>query len=225
MLFKVLQKNCHFNRLPISFVRQFTSNLGDAPTKENSDEFKNWKEKLYSTMTIHENFISEEEETSLLSEIEPYMKGLRYEYDHWDNAIHGFRETEFPKWNEENTKIIDKVRKRAFPPDMPQIKFVHVLDLAENGWIKPHIDSTRFCGEVIATISLLSDCIMRLTYDGHEQDYWSDFLIPRRSLYIMKGVARYKYKHEVLSKEKSIFEGKDINKIRRISVICRSEAD
>lgn len=226
MLFKALQSSWKINKPSIGFIRQFTSNIGDAPTKEiGNDEFQNWKEKLHSTMNIHENFISKEEEISLLNEIEPYMKRLRYEYDHWDNAIHGYRETEFPKWNDENTKIISKIREKAFPPNMPQLKFVHVLDLAENGWIKPHIDSTRFCGEVIAAISLLSDCIMRLTYDGHEQDYWSDFLIPRRSLYIMQGVARHKYKHEVLSKEKSFFEGKIVNKTRRISVICRSEPD
>lgn len=216
-------------RIPIGILRQFSSNIGDAPTpptkESNPDEFKNWREKLNSTMNIYENFISEKEENSLLGEIEPYMERLRYEYDHWDDAIHGYRETEYLNWNEDNTKIINKIRDKAFPPDMPQIKFVHVLDLAENGWIKPHIDSTRFCGEIIATISLLSDCIMRLTYDGHEQDYWSDFLIPRRSLYVMKGVARHKYKHEVLSKEKSYFEGKLIDKTRRVSVICRCEPD
>ena len=37
-------------------------------------------------MLIKENFLSEQEEQSLFAEIEPYMKKLRYEFDHWDNV-------------------------------------------------------------------------------------------------------------------------------------------
>ena len=32
------------------------------------------------------NFISEEEQTLLLKEIEPYLKRQKYQYDHWDNV-------------------------------------------------------------------------------------------------------------------------------------------
>lgn len=37
-------------------------------------------------LQIIENFISVDEEASLLAEIEPYIKRLRYEYDHWDDV-------------------------------------------------------------------------------------------------------------------------------------------
>lgn len=47
------------------------------------DELKQIFEK---DLIIKEDFISEEEEASLLNEIEPYMKRLRYEYDHWDEV-------------------------------------------------------------------------------------------------------------------------------------------
>lgn len=58
-------------------------------------------------------------------------------------AIHGYRETERLKWNEANMKIIERVRKLAFPPEVAPIKYVHILDLDKNGWIKPHIDAVR----------------------------------------------------------------------------------
>lgn len=64
-------------------------------------------------------------------------------YDFLIQAIHGYRETERSKWNEENSRIIDKVRKKAFPPGTPQLAYVHVLDLTAEGWIKPHVDSVR----------------------------------------------------------------------------------
>ena len=44
------------------------------------------RETLMRDMLIYEDFISEDEEQSLLSEVEPYLKRLRYEKDHWDNV-------------------------------------------------------------------------------------------------------------------------------------------
>lgn len=41
---------------------------------------------LARDMIIHEDFLSAEEEKSLLDEVEPYMKRLRYEHDHWDDV-------------------------------------------------------------------------------------------------------------------------------------------
>jgi len=94
---------------------------------------------------------------------------------------------------------------------------------------------------------------MKLTIEGREKEYVECFLLPRRSLYIMRfslslliivssllsiyyqvfinifvyfsGVARYKYNHEILKSEESYFEGRHVPKSRRISIICRSEPD
>lgn len=41
---------------------------------------------LAEDMLVFPDFLSEEEEQSLLNEVEPYMKRLRYEFDHWDNV-------------------------------------------------------------------------------------------------------------------------------------------
>ena len=35
---------------------------------------------------VYENFITEAEEKSLLDEVEPYLKRLKYEVDHWDDV-------------------------------------------------------------------------------------------------------------------------------------------
>ncbi|XP_070157680.1 alpha-ketoglutarate-dependent dioxygenase alkB homolog 7, mitochondrial [Polyergus mexicanus] len=186
---------------------------------------KDWKIELYNTMKVLPHFISEKEEDILIQEVDPYMKRLRYEYSHWDNAIHGYRETEWKKWSKDSSQILDRVRKEAFPLEMTQLSLVHILDLASEGWIKPHIDSVRFCGDIIAGLSLLTDSVMKLTMEGHEKECIECFLLPRRSLYIMSGVARYKYNHEILKSEESYFEGRHVPKSRRISIICRSEAD
>lgn len=71
-----------------------------------------------------------------------HMK-LAEKYGHFVQAIHGYRETERLHWNPQNTSILQRVRDVAFPPGTPQLSLVHVLDLAEDGVIKPHIDSVR----------------------------------------------------------------------------------
>lgn len=53
----------NLNAQPADFVRTFLEN-----------------------MTVHRNFLSEADEKSILEEIEPYLKRMRYEFDHWDDV-------------------------------------------------------------------------------------------------------------------------------------------
>jgi alkylated DNA repair protein alkB family protein 7 len=68
---------------------------------------------------------------------------LTEKYEHFLQAIHGYRETERLHWNPQNTGILQRARDVAFPPGTSQLSLVHVLDLAVDGVIKPHIDSVR----------------------------------------------------------------------------------
>ncbi|KAH8264822.1 hypothetical protein KR038_002521, partial [Drosophila bunnanda] len=144
---------------------QLTAFMGKWPEEE-QQEFR-----LH--MRIITDFISESEEQQLHEEIEPYMSRLRYEFDHWDDAIHGFRETERKKWFPHNREVLERVRQVAF--DGAIMPYIHILDLAADGVIKPHVDSTRYCGTTISGISLLSDSVMRLVrtdaqrYQQHQQ--------------------------------------------------------
>lgn len=58
-------------------------------------------------------------------------------------AIHGYRETERLNWNDSNSPIIERVKNVAFPKDVNPLKLVHIIDLSEKGYIKPHIDAIR----------------------------------------------------------------------------------
>lgn len=198
-------------------------------------------------MLIIDDFISEAEEKSLLAEAEKSLKRMRYEYDHWDDAIHGYREMEKVDWLPENRILFNRVREYAFDSDI--MPHVHILDLAKDGIIKPHVDSSRYCGTTIAGLSLLTDCIMRLkrvdekkyvqpkmgedsrtptenkTDDSRpsvEYTHFVDALLRRRSLYVMKNTARYNFTHEVLATN-SKFNGVEVEKGRRISIICRNQ--
>ncbi|XP_051995350.1 alpha-ketoglutarate-dependent dioxygenase alkB homolog 7, mitochondrial-like isoform X1 [Xyrauchen texanus] len=197
---------------------------------------------------VRQNFISEEEENALFKEVEKGLRKKRYEFDHWDdvgntknvflailhrlpfnlnrnrhnvNAIHGYRETERLQWGDVCESILRRVRAVAFPEGSPLLGPVHVLDLDKLGYIKPHIDSVKFCGSTIAGLSLLSDSVMRLVQENNSAD-WVDLLLNRRSLYILRDDARFKFTHEILKDEESFFSGQRVPRHRRISVICRN---
>ncbi|KAL0818647.1 hypothetical protein ABMA28_009070 [Loxostege sticticalis] len=190
------------------------------------DEEVGLRARVTRDMQVLPDFVTEEEEASLLAELEPVLKRMRYEFDHWDNAIQGFRETERSNWNEANSKVLARVRDVAFasPAVGEPLPHTHVLDLAAAGFIKPHVDAVRFCGGVIAGLCLASGAVMRLRHEQH-QHLALDALIDRRCLYIMRGTARYDFNHAVLGGEESAWRGQKLPRRRRIAVITRSKPD
>ncbi|XP_030638171.1 alpha-ketoglutarate-dependent dioxygenase alkB homolog 7, mitochondrial [Chanos chanos] len=178
-------------------------------------------ESVRGQVEVWENFITEEEEQAFLKELEPGLKKKRYEFDHWDNAIHGFRETERIQWGAVCQGALNRLRAVAFPEGSQLLGPVHVLDLDKTGYIKPHIDSVKFCGSTISGLSLLSDSVMRLVREDNVAD-WVNLLLTRRSLYILRNEARFKYTHEILKDGESYFSGQRVPRQRRISVICRN---
>lgn len=59
----------------------------------------------------------------------------------YSKAIHGYRETERQRWYPHNKLVINRVNKTAFKEEI--MPYIHVLDLAADGVIKPHVDSAR----------------------------------------------------------------------------------
>jgi hypothetical protein len=51
-----------------------------------SDSYSGSKNVMVRDMTVIGDFLNEEEERSLHEEVEPYMRRLRYEFDHWDDV-------------------------------------------------------------------------------------------------------------------------------------------
>jgi len=95
----------------------------------------------------------------------------------------------------------------------------HAIDLSAKGVLKAHVDSVKFSGEIVAGISLLSDAVMRLRLSSDEWDSddtkddtnsdssmnssntneeYVDLYLPQNSLYVLTGMSRYSYTHELL---------------------------
>ncbi|CAH0595003.1 unnamed protein product [Chrysodeixis includens] len=228
-----LLKSCKFKTCVSTARRAISSllnvdvapNTGDPNLLMFSPTWKESDEKLRATvlqdMQVYPEFITEREEIALLNELEPQLRRMRYEFDHWDNAIQGYRETERTQWTEENSVVLSRVRGLAFGADGDTLPHVHVLDLAAAGHIKPHVDAVRFCGDVIAGLCLVSSAVMRLQH-SQRSELVLDALLSRRALYVMKGVARYDFTHAVLGGDDSQWAGRPLPRQRRVAVICRS---
>ncbi|XP_068728018.1 alpha-ketoglutarate-dependent dioxygenase alkB homolog 7, mitochondrial-like [Montipora capricornis] len=186
------------------------------------EELEKVQDLVVGNLEICEEFVSEEEEGLLLKEVEPYLKRQKYQYDHWDDAIHGYRETEKSRWSQESLSIFQRIRDVSFGPELELLPHVHVLDLDKAGYIKPHIDSIKFCGDIISGVSLLSPSIMRFK---HEKfcNVKVDALLRPRSLYVIRNAVRYEFSHEILSEDESVWKGEVIPRGRRISLILRCQ--
>lgn len=106
---------------------------------------ENHLQEIIKSMYLIPDFINENEENDLIDEAEKIfaIKRIRFEQSHWDDAIHNYRETEHLNWNTQNQKIIERIRKTAFSENANHIKYVHILEIAKDGFIKPHVDSIR----------------------------------------------------------------------------------
>jgi alkylated DNA repair protein alkB family protein 7 len=82
----------------------------------------------------------------------------RYEKNHWDAVIINFREIEHSRWSQQSTDILERLQEQVLEAAAVQAHFlpgVHILDLHAEGVIKPHVDSIKFSGEIVAGLSLM----------------------------------------------------------------------
>ena len=86
--------------------------------------------------------------------------------------------------------------------------------------LKPHTDRKDYFKNTIVGISLLSDTVMEFHENSSETK--KKILIPRRSLYVMKDDARYKWKHSIPARKKDVMDGSINHRQTRISITFRN---
>jgi alkylated DNA repair protein alkB family protein 7 len=173
--------------------------------------------KTSTAIRLIPDVITPQAEEALVAELDPVMKRRRYSSNHWDSVIVGYKEVERPFWNDiENQNTIDLIRRKISEAiedggtvdegvrcPVEEWLPVHAIDLAPTGFITPHVDSVKFSGGLVCGVSLLSSAVMTLRPDGSnindddENDACVRMLLPRRSLYILSGAARYGFAHSI----------------------------
>eukprot|EP00048_Salpingoeca_helianthica_P001517 m.49808 g.49808 ORF g.49808 m.49808 type:complete len:293 (-) comp11518_c0_seq2:33-911(-) len=175
-------------------------------------------------MVLLPNFVSAEEAQKLFEEVNPVILRSRYDEHHWDNAITHYREIHRSKWSAQNAYLRERVQEL---PVLQANKItlstaVHVLDLAENkGAVLPHVDSVDYVGQVVCGLSLLTPSIMQFKHV--KTGAYFRVLLPERSLYIMRGSARFDFTHEVFGGPDLEWKGARMPRTRRLVVLFRDD--
>lgn len=172
---------------------------------------------------VQPDVISEAEEDALVTEADRYLRPRRYEPGHFDGVISNYRELQRPirQWSASSRAVLTRLAALALPPGVEPMP-VHVLDLKPEGWISRHVDHTEYSGAYIAGISLLSHAVMLLESEQGDGSAF-ELLLPRRSMYVLHGEARYQWGHSVPLEPS--FEGQPLPpKGRRISLLLRDRA-
>jgi len=173
-------------------------------------------------LAIYRDVVTEAEEARLVREADRWLSKQRYQDGHFDNVIVGYRELQKPirSFSSASQAILERVSSAVFAEETNLLP-LHLLDLRADGYISRHVDHIEYSGRYIVGMSLLSESIMTLHREGvgHE-GVWLPMRLPRRSLYVLCGEARYEWAH-ALSRE-SEWEGEQLPaKGRRLALIWR----
>ncbi|WP_396142747.1 alpha-ketoglutarate-dependent dioxygenase AlkB [Flavobacterium sp.] len=178
-------------------------------------------------LEIHFDYISEEEENNLLSNIDKNnwltdltrrVQHYGYKYDYKASRIDpSFFIGEIPSWINNISERLKSEKLIDFNPDQAIIN-----EYIENQGIAAHIDCKPCFNDTIVSLSLSGSCVMDFIKDKNSDNPTKvSLLIPPRTLIIMKGESRYNWHHAIPSRKKDVFNSTVYNRSKRVSVTLR----
>lgn len=168
------------------------------------------------------NFICESEHNALLSVVDtkPWLNDLKrrvqhygYKYDYKArNILPDSYLGELPQW-------LGGLQERLFTDGIFRQKPDQAIinEYLPGQGISAHIDCMPCFDDVIASLSLGSDCVMQLS--NSEQKH--DVFLEKRSLIILSGEVRYKWQHAIPARKSDIVDGVKLERQRRVSITFR----
>ncbi|KAI8975559.1 hypothetical protein BDF20DRAFT_879316 [Mycotypha africana] len=179
-----------------------------------------------------EDAVSLEEETYLLDETNkrewsglgigptPELKRRTQQYGHLFSYRYRKVIEEYGPLPDFSEFFVQRIMENGWMPHKPNHLLINEYNLGQG--IMPHVDAPALFGSNILSLSLLSDCIMKFTSMENESIFF-DVILPRRSLAIMTGDARYKFKHGISKDvvETTADTGITIHRDKRISFTFR----
>lgn len=120
---------------------------------------------------------------------------------HYDGVIRNYREMHVSTWpsSPDLEQVLGRVHgllPAGFPGEKARIQS-HILHLASDGYIAPHIDNVGASGSWILGVSLGAPRTMLLEKVDHP-DTRFEVALPSGSVYLQRGSVRYQFKHSIL---------------------------
>ncbi|KAH9838637.1 uncharacterized protein C8Q71DRAFT_821769 [Rhodofomes roseus] len=140
-----------------------------------------------------------------------------FQEGHYDGVIRRYREMHVSSWPQDVEGLLpalDRLRDIYPSPDIQ----THLLHLASDGEILPHVDNVGASGSWILGISLGAARVLKLEHPVNSDEVYT-LALPSGSVYIQRDTTRYDFKHSILLNGQ--FEGKHYNGGQRMSIMIR----
>jgi alkylated DNA repair dioxygenase AlkB len=176
-------------------------------------------------LTYLENYIPEDEADRLVQEIDaaPWRTDLKrrvqhygYRYDY--KARQARREDYLGPLPELFQGLAERLTAERHFQTVPDQVIVNEYQPGQG--ISAHIDCQPCFGETIASVSLLSACVMRFVSQTHSQQM--ELHLQPTSLLVLKGDARHLWTHAIPSRKMDVSGGQKHVRYRRISLTFRT---
>ena len=170
------------------------------------------------------NFVSGPGEAALLSIVDanPWMDNIRRRVQHYGYIYDYKRRTidpsmklgPLPEWG---AVIAERLYDEGWIGVVPDQMIVN--EYLPGQGIAHHIDCEPCFGDTILSLSLGSDCLMDLIHSRTAAKFIVH--LPRRSLLVMRGTARYDWQHGIAPRKIDTINGQQLRRERRVSLTFR----
>ena len=176
-------------------------------------------------LTYLENYISEDEADWFVQEIDaaPWRTDLKrrvqhygYRYDY--KARQARQEDYLGPLPQLFQQLAERLTSEGYFQAVPDQVIINEYQPGQG--ISAHIDCQPCFGETIASVSLLSACVMRFASQTSSQQM--ELQLQPASLLVLKGEVRHIWTHAIPSRKTDVFEGQKYVRSRRISLTFRT---
>ncbi|MCF6446167.1 alpha-ketoglutarate-dependent dioxygenase AlkB [Nereida sp. MMG025] len=182
---------------------------------------KHWPDGL----TYLENYISEDEAGRLVQEIDAatWRNDLKRRVQHY-GYCYDYKERQARRKDylgplpELFRQLAERLTSEGHFHAIPDQVIVNEYQPGQG--ISAHIDCQPCFGETIASLSLLSACVMRFATQTHSQQ--TELHLQPASLLVLKGDARHMWTHAIPSRKTDVIAGQKYVRFRRISLTFRT---
>eukprot|EP01122_Echinamoeba_exundans_P013497 TRINITY_DN5902_c0_g2_i1.p1 TRINITY_DN5902_c0_g2~~TRINITY_DN5902_c0_g2_i1.p1 ORF type:complete len:1226 (+),score=223.02 TRINITY_DN5902_c0_g2_i1:308-3679(+) len=197
-----------------------------APESDKCEEVKNLQ---VPGLRYFKNWISPEEEATLLKEINTYpwssalqrrtqQYGYIYDYGAVKSAdVSESRLSMGPMMPPSLQRLADRLFRDKLSPVKADQCIVN--EYLPGQGINPHIDHAASFQDCVVSISLGSDVVM--DFRNLKSDEEKHLLLQRRSAIILTGDSRYHWQHGIASREVDQINGQEIRRAKRVSITFR----